>query len=85
MLDGEGTDKEERNMQFSFSTHREIDRRMKRLWESKIGTPSLARIIEDVNLTLKVLEIIYLENEAAVEGLDDRNGHRLHQRKSPED
>ena len=30
MLDGEGTDEEERNMQFSFSTPREIVRGMKR-------------------------------------------------------
>ena len=36
----------------------------------------LARIIQDVNLTLKALEIVYRENGAAVEGLADRNGHR---------
>ena len=42
---GYGTDEEERNMQFSFSTPREIARGMKRIWESKMGTPSLARII----------------------------------------
>ena len=41
-----------------------------------MGTPSSARIIEDVDLTLKALEIVYLENGAAVEGLTDRNGHR---------
>ena len=41
-----------------------------------MGTPSLARIIEDVNLALKALEIVYLANGAAVEGLADRNGHR---------
>ena len=40
------------------------------------GTPSSARIIEDVDLTLKALEIIYHENGAVVEGLADRNGHR---------
>ena len=39
VLDGEGTDEEERNMQFSFSTPREISRGMKRIWESKMGTP----------------------------------------------
>ena len=49
VLDGEGTDEEERNMQFSFSTPREIAQAMKRIWESKMGTPSSARIIEDVS------------------------------------
>ena len=41
-----------------------------------MGTPSLARIIQDVNLALKVLETVYRANWAAVEGLADRNGHR---------
>ena len=41
-----------------------------------MGTPSLARIIPDVDLALKALEIVYRENGAAVEGLADRNGHR---------
>ena len=41
-----------------------------------MGTPYLARIIEDVDLALKVLEIVYLANGASVEGLADRNGHR---------
>ena len=54
VLDGEGTDEEERNMQFSFSTPRDIARGMKRIWESKMGTPSSARIIEDVDLALLV-------------------------------
>ena len=76
VLDGEETDKEERNMRFSFSTPREIARGMKRIWESKMGTPSSARIIEDVNLALKALVIFYLKNGAAVEGLAYRNGHR---------
>ena len=49
---------------------------MKRIWDSKMGTPSLARIIEDVDLALKALEIFYLGNGAAVEGLADRHGHR---------
>ena len=49
---------------------------MKRIWDSKMGTPSSARIIEDVDLVLKALEIVYLENGASVEGLEDRNGHR---------
>ena len=55
LLDREGTDEEERNMQFSFSTLREITRGLKRIWESKMGTPSLARIIQDVDLALKAL------------------------------
>ena len=63
-------------MQFSFSTPREIALGMKRIWESKMGTPSSARIIEDVDLALKALEIVYHTNGAAVEGLADRNGHR---------
>ena len=41
-----------------------------------MGTPSSARIIEDVDLALKALEIFYLVNGASVEGLTDRNGHR---------
>ena len=40
-----------------------------------MGTTSSARIIEDADLTLKVLEIVQCENGAAVEGLADRNGH----------
>ena len=63
-------------MHFSFSTTKEIDRGLKRIWESKMGTPSLERIIQDVNLALKALEIFYRANGAAVEGLDHRNGHR---------
>ena len=49
---------------------------MKRIWDSKMGTPSLARMIEDVDLALKALEVVYLANGAAVEGIADRNGHR---------
>ena len=41
-----------------------------------MGTPSSARIIEDVDLALKALEIVYRANGASVEGLSDRNGHR---------
>ena len=63
-------------MCFSFSTPREIARGLKRLWDSKIGTPSSARIIQDVDLALKALEIVYHENGAAVEALNDINGHR---------
>ena len=76
VLDRKGTDEEERNMRFSFSTPKEIARRLKCIWESKMGTPSLARIIQDVDLALKALEIVYLANGAAVERLADRNGHR---------
>ena len=63
-------------MCFFFSTPREIAQGLKRLWDSKMGTPSSARIIQDVDLALKALEIVYRENGAAVEGLADRNGHR---------
>ena len=42
-----------------------------------MGTPSSERIIQDVDLALKALEIVYRANGAAVEGLADRNGHRL--------
>ena len=41
-----------------------------------MGTTSSARIIEDVDMALKVLEIVYHANGAAVEGLVDRNQHR---------
>ena len=40
------------------------------------GNPSSAQIIEDVDMASKALEIVYLANGAAVEGLADRNGHR---------
>ena len=61
-LDGEVTDKEERNMSFSLSTPKEIARGLKRIWESKMGTPSSVRIIQDVDLALKALEIVYRAN-----------------------
>ena len=41
-----------------------------------MGTPSLAGIIQHVDLALKALEIVYRANGSAVEGLVDRNGHR---------
>ena len=63
-------------MRFSLSTPKEIARGLKRIWESKLGTPSSERIIQDVDLALKALETIYRANGAAVEGLADRNGHR---------
>ena len=76
IVDGEETNEEERNMCFSYSTPREIAQGLKRIWDSKMGTPSSEGIIQDVDLALKVLEIVYRENGAAVEGLVDRNGHR---------
>ena len=39
-------------------------------------TPYPPRIIEDVDLALKALEIVYRANGAAVEGVADRNRHR---------
>ena len=41
-----------------------------------MGTPYLARITQDVNLSLKALEIVHHANRATFEGLADRNGHR---------
>ena len=41
-----------------------------------MGTLSSARIIEDIGMALKALEIVYRANGAAVEGVADRNGHR---------
>ena len=63
-------------MRFGFSTPKEISRGLKRLWESKMGTPSSSRIIEGVDLALKALELFYHKNGAAFEGLADSNGQR---------
>ena len=63
-------------MCFSFSTTKKISRGLKHVWESKMGTTSSARIIEDVNLALKALEIVFHANGDAVEVIADRNGHR---------
>ena len=41
-----------------------------------MGTPSSASIIQDVDLVLKALGIVYRANGDAVEGLADRNVHR---------
>ena len=60
-------------MNFSFSAPKKIFRGLKRIWEFKMGTPYLAMIIQDVDLALKALEIVYRANGAAVEGLSDRN------------
>ena len=76
IIDGKEIKKEERKLCFSFSTPREIAQGLKRLWDSKMGTPSSERIIQDVDLALKALEIVYRENGASVEGLPDRNGHK---------
>ena len=74
---GEETDKEERDMCFGYSTPRDCDWWLKCIWDSQMGgTPSSARGIQDVDMALKALEIFYHTNGAAVEGLDDKNGHR---------
>ena len=50
-------------MCFSYSTLREISRGLKHVWDWQIGgTPFSARIIEDVDLALKSLEIFYRAN-----------------------
>ena len=63
-------------MRFIFSTPKEIARGLQRIWESKMGTHSSERIIQDVDLALKALEIFYRANRVAFEGLAGRNGHR---------
>ena len=55
LLDREGTYEEDRNVRFSFSTTKEIARGLKRVWKSKMGTPYLVRIIQDVDLAVKAL------------------------------
>ena len=76
IIDGKETTEEESKLCFSFSTPSEISQGLKRKWDSKMGAPSSARIIQDVDLALKALESVYRTNGAAVEGLTDRNGHR---------
>ena len=76
IVDEEETTEEERNFCFSSSTLREIARGLKRIWDSKMGTPSSVRITQDVDLALKALEIVYRENGDSVEGLADRSGNR---------
>ena len=68
-IDGKETIEEERKLCFSFSTPREIARGLKCLWDSKIGTPSSARIIQDVDMVLKALEIVYREMGLQLKGL----------------
>ena len=41
-----------------------------------MGTPCSERIILDVDLALKALEIVYHANETEVEGISDRNVHK---------
>ena len=60
----------------SFSTPKEISRGLKRIQESKMGTPSLESIIKDVEQASKTLEILYDTNRDKFEGIADRNGHR---------
>ena len=50
--------------------------RLKCIRDSKLGTPSSATIIEDVDLAIKALEIVYHANGAIVEGLADRNRYK---------
>ena len=77
ILDGEEIDEEERNMCFSYSALREIAQGLKCVWDSQMGgTTSSARIIQDVDLVLKTLVIVYHTYGAAIEGLPDRNGPR---------
>ena len=64
-------------MCLSYSTPRENSRGLKRLRDLKMGTPSSASIIEVVDLALKALEIVYPANDDEVEGIADRNGHRI--------
>ena len=64
-------------MGFSYSTPMEIAQGLKCIWNSQmVGTPYSSRIIKDVDMALKALEIVYCKNGAVVEGLADRNGHR---------
>ena len=77
ILDGEGTDGEESNMRFSYSIPMEMTQGLKRIWDSEMGgTPSLSRIIEDVDRPLEASEIVFHGNSASVEGLADINGYR---------
>ena len=60
-------------MCFSFSIPKEIFRGLKRIWESKVGTPSSASIIKDVDLDLKTSGIFFHENGDTVGGIADSN------------
>ena len=55
----------------------EIAQGLKCIWNSQMGGTSYSsRIIKDVDVALKALEIVYHANGAVFEGLADRNGHR---------
>ena len=75
LLDGR-EQKRKRGIYASVSLHR---RKLPEDWSlygnKKTETHSSARIIQDVVLALKMLEIVYRANGDAVEGLADRNGH----------
>ena len=60
-------------MRFSLSTPKEIARGLKRIRKLNTETHSSARIIKDVDMALKALEIVYRVNGDAFEGLTDRN------------
>ena len=62
-------------MRFSYSTPKENSRGLKHIRELKMGKSSL-EMIQDVDLALKALELVYRKNRAAVEGMADKNGHR---------
>ena len=77
VLDGDGTDEEERNLRFGFLYTNGKSLQDSRVYgNQKVGTPSSERIIQEVDLALKELEIVYLANGATGEGLADRNGYR---------
>ena len=58
----------------SFTQHRgKLPLGLNRMWDLQMRvTPSAARMIQDVDLALKALEISYDANGATVEGLADR-------------
>ena len=63
-------------MRFCLSTQKGISRGLKHIWDSKMGTPYSENIIQEVDMALKALEIVYHTNGAAVEETANRNGHR---------
>ena len=77
ILYGEETNEDDRSLCFSYSILREIARGMKRIWDSQMGgTTYSARIIQDDDLALKALKMMYHTNGASFEGLADRNVYR---------
>ena len=63
VLDGEGTDEEERNMRFSFSTPKEIARGLKRIFlsSSSVPSPSITK-----RLTMKTQGVKYVSIVAII-------------------